>query len=135
MDQEAAAKPGIPLLQPPSYPPSFSAPSLSASFKLDEGYSDETRDQSICDLSPRSNDVMTLPDWVLGHSEADRAGEFPSFVASTCVRYHADHLFFYRACLQFATNPPHVHRRRSSRSAHPSSAYGPRCQPSPGDYV
>lgn len=70
MDQDPTAKPGIPLLQSP-----FRAPSFSASFKLDEGYSDETRGQTNCDLNPPSDDVMTLPDWLLGHSEADRAGK------------------------------------------------------------
>ena len=73
MDEEAIVEPGIPLLQPPNYPPNFTA-SLSASFKLDEGYSDEPRGQSNCDLNPPSHDVLTLPNWLLGHSEADRAG-------------------------------------------------------------
>lgn len=51
-------------LHPPSSPP----------FKLDEGYSDDTRDQSTAALDPSSEDAMTLPDWLLGHSEVDRAG-------------------------------------------------------------
>lgn len=75
MDEEATAGSGIPLLQTSNYPPDFAASSLSASFKLDEGYSDETRGQANCDLNPPSHDVMTLPHWLLGHSEADRAGE------------------------------------------------------------
>lgn len=53
--------------------PEFAAPSLSPSFKLDEGYSDETRSQSDKDLA--SDNVMMLPDWVLAQSETDRAGK------------------------------------------------------------
>jgi F-box and WD-40 domain protein 1/11 len=51
----------------------FSAPSLSPSFKLDEGYSDDTRSQADKDLG--TDNVMTLPNWVLAQSEAGRAGK------------------------------------------------------------
>ena len=51
----------------------FPAPSLSPTFKLDEGYSDETRSQAEKD--PGSDNVMMLPNWVLAQSEAGRAGE------------------------------------------------------------
>ncbi|KAI9933009.1 hypothetical protein ASPWEDRAFT_47388 [Aspergillus wentii DTO 134E9] len=51
----------------------FTAPSLSTSFKLDEGYSDDTKSQADNDLNVPSDDVMSLPDWVLTHSEAERA--------------------------------------------------------------
>lgn len=53
------------------------APSSSTPFKLDEGYSDELKshlDNSSQNLS--ADDGMTLPDWLLAQSEADRAGEF-----------------------------------------------------------
>lgn len=108
MDEEAIVEPGIPILQTSNYPPDFTA-SLSASFKLDEGYSDEPRGQSNCDLNPPSHDVMTLPTWLLGHSEADRAGKWPleSNLLVLCLTSVS-----YRACLWFATNPPHVHCRR-----------------------
>lgn len=51
----------------------YTAPSLSPAFKLDEGYSDDTRSQSDKDLVP--DNVMSLPEWILAQSEADRAGE------------------------------------------------------------
>ncbi|KAJ5756223.1 hypothetical protein N7533_005766 [Penicillium manginii] len=51
--------------------PGYSAPSLSPSFKLDEGYSDDTRSQSDKELMPEN--VMMLPEWVLSQSETDRA--------------------------------------------------------------
>ncbi|KAJ5679357.1 hypothetical protein N7462_007601 [Penicillium macrosclerotiorum] len=51
--------------------PAYTTSSLSPSFKLDEGYSDDTRSQSDKDLG--SDNAMILPDWVLAQSEADRA--------------------------------------------------------------
>lgn len=51
----------------------FTAPSLSPSSKLDEGYSDDTRSQA--DKDPGSDNVMALPNWVLAQSEAGRAGK------------------------------------------------------------
>jgi len=62
-------------LQATSFP-GFAAPSLSPSFKLDEGYSDETRSQSDKDIV--LDNVMMLPEWVLSQSETDRAGKSPS---------------------------------------------------------
>ena len=56
----------------------LAAPSLSAFFKVDEGYSDETRSQSDRESKPSAEDVITLPNWVLTHSETDRAGECTS---------------------------------------------------------
>lgn len=53
--------------------PGYSAQSLSPSFKVDEGYSDETRSQA--DKEPVADNVMMLPDWVLAQSESDRAGK------------------------------------------------------------
>lgn len=55
----------------------FPVPSLSPSFKLDEGYSDDTRSQADKDLGP--DNAMTLPNWVLAQSEAGRAGKFIPF--------------------------------------------------------
>lgn len=61
--------------------PEFSAPSLSPSFRLDEGYSDDTRSQADKDLG--SDNVMALPNWVLAQSEAGRAGKI-SLSLSPC---------------------------------------------------
>lgn len=81
MARDTAQTPIIPrprLLQgAASYPSDLTAPSLSAPFKLDEGYSDETRSQPDKDfLNSPPDDVMPLPDWVNAYSEAERAGEF-----------------------------------------------------------
>ncbi|KAB8268414.1 WD40-repeat-containing domain protein [Aspergillus minisclerotigenes] len=57
-----------------NYSPDLTAPSLPAPYRLDEGYSDETRsqvDKELADLP--SDDVMPLPDWLLANSEEDRA--------------------------------------------------------------
>ncbi|KAJ6084074.1 hypothetical protein N7486_010874 [Penicillium sp. IBT 16267x] len=51
--------------------PRYPAQTLSPSFKVDEGYSDETRSQA--DKEPVTDHVMMLPDWVLAQSESDRA--------------------------------------------------------------
>ncbi|OJJ71028.1 hypothetical protein ASPBRDRAFT_196564 [Aspergillus brasiliensis CBS 101740] len=78
MARDTAQTPTIPRLRllqgAASYSSDFTAPSLSAPFKLDEGYSDETRSQPDKELlnSP-PDDVMPLPDWVHAHSEAERA--------------------------------------------------------------
>ncbi|KAE8357601.1 WD40-repeat-containing domain protein [Aspergillus caelatus] len=57
-----------------NYSPDLTAPPLSTPYRLDEGYSDETRsqvDKELVDLP--SDDVMPLPDWLLANSEEDRA--------------------------------------------------------------
>jgi F-box and WD-40 domain protein 1/11 len=77
---EEGAVPGFPSrpnlrLQATSFT-GFAAPSLSPSFKLDEGYSDDTRSQSDKDIV--SDNAMMLPEWILAQSEADRAGKSPS---------------------------------------------------------
>ncbi|KAL1957780.1 hypothetical protein VTO42DRAFT_5498 [Malbranchea cinnamomea] len=54
-------------LQTSKYRGAFETPS---SFKLDEGYSDETKSQAEND---DTNDVLELPEWLLGHSETARA--------------------------------------------------------------
>lgn len=53
--------------------PGYSMPSLSPSFKLDEGYSDETRSQPDKESVPEN--VIMLPDWVFAQGEAHRAGK------------------------------------------------------------
>ncbi|KAL5336789.1 hypothetical protein BJX70DRAFT_263524 [Aspergillus crustosus] len=64
-------EPSIPLRL---YPSDLTAPSLSASFKVDEGYSDETRSQTEKELlRTPSDNVTSIPDWVLSHNEAERA--------------------------------------------------------------
>ena len=70
-------------LQTNAVSPEFPAPSLSPSFKLDEGYSDETRSQAEKDLG--SDNVMTLPNWVLAQSEAGRAGRIFLFLRIVCL--------------------------------------------------
>lgn len=78
MDREVPSiQPGSALHFPPSSP-SFPA---NKTFKLDEGYSDESKSPSEQDLnhtSPtaNSNDAMSLPDWILAQSEHHRAGMF-----------------------------------------------------------
>ena len=68
---EAPLRPSL-RLQAATFP-SYSVPSFPPSFKLDEGYSDETRSQP--DKEPVPDNVMILPDWMLAQSEADRAGK------------------------------------------------------------
>lgn len=77
METDSAAEAGLPhllrLQATTNYRSDFASPSLAASFKLDEGYSDETRSQPDHDAKPSPGEAMTLPDWVLAHSEAERA--------------------------------------------------------------
>lgn len=68
---DAPAHPTI-HLQNTSFP-GYPTQSLSPSFKVDEGYSDETRSQA--DKESATDNVMMLPDWVLAQSESDRAGK------------------------------------------------------------
>lgn len=65
--------------------PEFSAPSLSPLFRLDEGYSDDTRSQADKDLG--LDNVMALPNWVLAQSEAGRAGKI-SLIFCPCGNCH-----------------------------------------------
>ena len=81
MARDTAQTPTIPRLRllqdAASYSSDFAAPSLSAPFKLDEGYSDETKSQPDKEfLNPSPDDVMPLPDWVHTYGEAERAGAF-----------------------------------------------------------
>lgn len=73
MDRSVSPAAGIPhvvALNARAYPPS----SVSNSFKLDEGYSDETRSQPDTDPKALLNDGMMLLDWLSTQSESDRAG-------------------------------------------------------------
>ncbi|KAF7713681.1 Uncharacterized protein PECH_000612 [Penicillium ucsense] len=65
---------------PPSHPalklqatsfPGYSAPTLSPAFRLDEGYSDDTPSQA--EKETMADNAMSLPEWVLAQTEADRA--------------------------------------------------------------
>ncbi|KAJ0424430.1 WD40-repeat-containing domain protein [Aspergillus carlsbadensis] len=57
------------------YRSDLTIPSLStAPFRVDEGYSDDTRSQADKELSRTpSDDVMSIPEWVLAHNEVERA--------------------------------------------------------------
>jgi F-box and WD-40 domain protein 1/11 len=80
----AAAIPHLLRLGAGNYRSDFTS-SMGASFKLDEGYSDETRSQTENEAVPPSDDILSLPGWILAHSEADRAG---MFAVSICVWVH-----------------------------------------------
>jgi F-box and WD-40 domain protein 1/11 len=81
--------------------PEFPALSLSPSFKLDEGYSDDTRSQADKDLG--SDNVMALPNWVLAQSEAGRAGKISPSLGPCGNRYEREALAAF-AC-HFANFP------------------------------
>ncbi|KAI1917669.1 hypothetical protein LOZ53_002445 [Ophidiomyces ophidiicola] len=59
-------------LQPGKYTAAFSAPSASSSFKLDEGYSDETKSEAE-NNGRRASSGATIPPWILSQAESDRA--------------------------------------------------------------
>ncbi|OJD27422.1 hypothetical protein ACJ73_01179 [Blastomyces percursus] len=72
----ATAAPGaahLPKLPGGKYRGEFAPPSALGSFKLDEGYSDETRSQAENEVAQTSDEGVSLPSWILAHSEADRA--------------------------------------------------------------
>ncbi|KAL1965065.1 hypothetical protein VTN77DRAFT_6125 [Rasamsonia byssochlamydoides] len=76
MERDSVSEAGIPPLlrmRAANYRSGFAAPPLAASFKLDEGYSDETRSQPDNEASLKSADAMSLPEWILAYSEAERA--------------------------------------------------------------
>lgn len=55
--------------------PGLAAASLAASFKLDEGYSDDTKSQPENDAAvSQSEEAMLLPQCIFSHPEAERAG-------------------------------------------------------------
>jgi F-box and WD-40 domain protein 1/11 len=58
-----------------SKPGLTTAASLAASFKLDEGYSDDTKSQPENDAAvSQSEEAMLLPQCIFSHTEAERAG-------------------------------------------------------------
>lgn len=75
----AAATTGVPSplgLQSANYRPDFPPSSVATSFKLDEGYSDETRSQAENEVAQMSDEALKLPGWILAHGETERAGAF-----------------------------------------------------------
>ncbi|OJD13996.1 hypothetical protein AJ78_05609 [Emergomyces pasteurianus Ep9510] len=60
-------------LQVEKYREDFAPPSGLASFRVDEGYSDETRSQTENEVVQASDEGLSLPNWILAHSESDRA--------------------------------------------------------------
>ena len=75
----ATAARGIPSplgLQSGNYRPDFPPSSVAGSFKLDEGYSDETRSQAENEVAQMPDDALKLPGWILAHEESERAGAF-----------------------------------------------------------
>ncbi|KAJ5595328.1 uncharacterized protein N7459_001536 [Penicillium hispanicum] len=70
--------------------PGYSVPSLSPSFKLDEGYSDETRSQP--DKEPVPDNVMVLPHWpasIALNVHPGGGGRPPKPLAAYGPRHHA----------------------------------------------
>ncbi|KAH8697616.1 F-box and WD domain protein [Talaromyces proteolyticus] len=51
----------------------LAAASLAAAFKLDEGYSDDTRSQPENEANAPQSEAMLLPPYIFSHSEAERA--------------------------------------------------------------
>ena len=77
MARQPTTTTGIPSLvglQAENYPSGFIPASVTGSFKLDEGYSDETRSQAENEVIQMSEDALALPGWILAHNESDRAG-------------------------------------------------------------
>lgn len=126
--------------------PGYSAPSLSPSFKLDEGYSDDTRSQS--DKEPIPENVMMLPGWMLSLGETDRAGKI--FFHRYTFRGHSQRRSPLRApsslpsppadsytpsttrtCIQPSTIIINLNTRRCGRPSQSTAPYGPRCQAPP----
>lgn len=137
METDSAAEAGLPhllrLQATTNYRSDFASPSLAASFKLDEGYSDETRSQPDHDAKPSPGEAMTLPDWVLAHSEAERAGKSTPQPAGPCsvIRLLTSGC---RACVQSAANPADLHHRRRGRTPQAPPPHGPGPQASARDH-
>ncbi|EED24348.1 F-box and WD domain protein [Talaromyces stipitatus ATCC 10500] len=53
--------------------PPYTSASLAASYKLDEGYSDDTKSQLDGEDGAAQNESMLLPDWILAYSDSERA--------------------------------------------------------------
>lgn len=82
MERDSTAAAGAtrtPKPQAGKYRGEFAPPSALASFKLDEGYSDETRSQAENEVIQTSDEGVGLPSWILAHNETDRAGNILPF--------------------------------------------------------
>ncbi|KAJ5138707.1 uncharacterized protein N7515_003555 [Penicillium bovifimosum] len=105
--------------------PGLSTP-LSPTFKLDEGYSDDTRSQADKDLG--SDNVMALPNWILAQSEAGRAGKSltaPFLPRGDCSKRRV-------TCASSPSSvPTNLKHRGNGRPTESYSALGPRGQASP----
>lgn len=76
--------------QSQAYRAPFQPPQMQTAFKLDEGYSEETRSQTGSDIAmepeymagvPPSQDPTSfvgLPDWIMTLGEHQRSGTYPS---------------------------------------------------------
>jgi len=76
--------------QPQTYRASFQPPQMQTPFKLDEGYSEETRSQTGSDVamepeymtgvptSLNSTSFVGLPDWIMTLGEHQRSGAYYS---------------------------------------------------------
>lgn len=65
----------------------YTAASLAASYKLDEGYSDDTKSQLEAEDGVAQNESMLLPDWILAYSDSERAGVSVLRSHSRCTIY------------------------------------------------
>lgn len=113
MDRNSEPQSRIPhllRLQAGNYQSGCVTPSLAASFKLDEGYADETRSQPDNEINVPLAGAMTLPEWVLAHREGDRAGTLRGWVSSQ-ARNILTRVTFGRACIQHLANLADVHGR------------------------
>lgn len=54
--------------------PTYTTASLAASYKVDEGYSDDSRSQVESEEGNVQNDAVLLPDWILAYSDSEKAG-------------------------------------------------------------
>jgi len=113
-------------------------------FKVDEGYSDDTRSQADKELSRTpSDDVMSIPEWVLAHNEAERAGKSPlapSRVPPVRLVLNHQHSLTGHSCLlrdrvQPSTYITHFDRRFSGGAINPAVAHGPRSQAPAGNHL
>ena len=103
----------LPTVNMEAFPSLESNPSAQGAFKLDEGYSEETRSQEgdtislpvsriasqACELS------STVPEWVTGMNEAQRMGIFFFFFLGRIYGDSAANIkFFSRSCLPSSSN-------------------------------
>ena len=115
--------------------PPCPASSVEAPFKLDEGYSEETRSQydgdSSMGIEPRGGGVPSTPlasltvspDVVMSMSEAERSGKYylairPHKTEAVCLL-----ITIVRICLQCLTNAENVINRCYRRTTAAASSY------------